>query len=377
MLSVVLLADADVSARQAVTPQSGAEGILGVPEVLPGTALPPPEAPPDILWTVPIAAAPVTSPIMAGEHVLISHLPGVIAAHRVSSGERIWQKGLVPDQRLVADATMLFVASGEAIHALRLTDGAVAWRAPAGTLTAPLLVQGGWVIAATATRLMALRAADGTAVWTIDVPTQRQGAAISGEMLFVPSDDGYIRARDLKSGNAIWQHRLGGQPGEPLVVGESLVVSGTDKALYKLSAATGEENWRYRVGASIRGPAASDGERVFVTALDNMIRALDLGNGSLKWQIGLPFRPLTGPVVAGGTVFITSPGTDIKMLRTLNGTQAGTVAFPAKLAITPGMQASEYGVAIVAITGGLEESWHLLITRPVRALPATAPPPKK
>ena len=377
MLTVLLLADAAVAARQAADPQGGPEGVLGMPTVLPGTVLPLPEAPPDVLWTVPIAAGPATSPILAGEHVVISHLPGVIAAHRVSNGERIWQKDLVPEQRLVADATMLFVASGEAIHALRLTDGAVAWRAPAGTLTAPLLVKSGWVIASTATRLMALRAADGTALWTIDAPAQREGAAISGETLFVPSSDGYIRARDLKSGNPIWQHRLGGQPGEPVVVGESLLVSGTDKALYKLSAATGEESWRFRVGASIRGPAASDGERVFVTALDNMIRALDLGNGALKWQVGLPFRPLTGPVVAGGTVFITSPGTDIKMLRTLNGTQAGNISFPAKLAITPGMQESEYGVAIVAITGGLEESWNLLITRPVRALPATAPPPKR
>lgn len=360
-------------AHQPADDQTGATVVEGMPAVLPGTPVAPPAAPSDILWTQSIAAAPATSPLFAGDYVIISHLPGVIAAHRVSDGSRVWQRDLNPEQRLVADATMLYVASGEAIHALRLTDGNDAWRAPSGTLTAPLLAQGGWVIAASAGKLLALRTADGTAVWTIEAPPQREGAAISGDVLFVPSTDGLVRARDLKTGKEIWQRRLGGQPGEPLVAGESLIVGGADKAVYKLNAANGDVQWRYHVGASIRGRAATDGERVFVTALDNMVRAFDLGDGALKWQVGLPFRPLTGPVVAGNTIFITSPGTDIQMLRTLDGVAAGKVAFPAKLAVTPGMLESDYGVALAGITGGLEESWNLLITGPVRAVPATSP----
>ena len=99
----------------------------------------------------------------------------------------------------------------------RLSDGAVAWTAPAGTLTAPLLVQGGWVIAASSAKLVALRAADGTAVWTIDAPPpQREAAAISGDTLFVPSTDGVVRARSLETGANVWQHPLRGQPGEPV-----------------------------------------------------------------------------------------------------------------------------------------------------------------
>lgn len=374
---VLVVAAAAVAARQAADLQTGATALEGMPAVLPGTPLPSPEAPPDILWSVSIAAAPATSPLIAGEYVLISHLPGVIAAHRVLDGRQIWQADLNPEQRLVADSTMLFVASGEAIHALRLTDGAVAWRAPAGTLTAPLLAQDGWVIAASAGTLMALRTSDGTVVWTSEAPPQREAGAISGNTLFVPSTDGYIRALDLGTGKRIWQHRLGGEPGEPLVAGNRLFLGAADKAFYSLNAATGEERWRIRVGASLRGRAATDGERVFFAALDNMIRAVDFGHGAQRWQVGLGFRPLTGPVVAGSTVFIVSPTNDIRMLRVLDGRTAGSVVFPAKLAVAPGMRESDFGVAIAAITGGLEESWNVLITRPVRAVPATAPPPKK
>ena len=375
--AVTVSASAARQATQIMDPQSGMEAIQGVPDVLPGTPIPVPEAPSDILWTASIAAAPITSPLFAGEYVVLSRQPGIIAAHRLSDGGFVWQKELQSAQQLAADATMVFVPSGEAIHALRLTDGAVAWTAPAGTLTAPLLVQGGWVIATSAGKLMALRAADGTAVWTIDAPPpQSDAAAISGDTLFVPSTDGIVRARSLETGANIWQHRLRGQPGEPVVAGDSVLVGASDKVLYKLSATTGDEKWSYPVRASIRGRVATDGERVFVTALDNMVRALDLESGALKWQIGLPYRPLTGPVVAGSTVFITGPGTDIEMRRALDGVSAGAIKFPARLAVPPGMRESEFGVAITAITGGLEESWQLLATRTVRALPAIAPPPK-
>lgn len=365
-----------MKARQSVDLQAGTSPVQGMPAVLPGTPLPIPEGPPDVLWSVPITAAPITSPLIAGEYVVLSHLPGIIAAHRAADGERVWQADLNPEQRLVADDTMLYVASGEAIHALRLTDGAVAWRAPAGTLTAPLLAQDGWVIAASGGRLMALRTSDGTAVWTIEAPPQREAASIAGNVLFVPSTDGYIRARDLATGKAIWEERLGGAPGEPLVVGDRLYLGAADKALYCLSAGTGRQEWRFPVGASIRGRPAADGVRVFITALDNMVRAYDLGHGAQRWQFGLNFRPLTGPVVAGSTVFIVSPNNDVRMLRATDGSTAGVVGFPEKLAVAPAMRESDFGVAIAAVTGSLQESWNLLITRAVRALPATARPRK-
>ena len=368
---IVLGAATVLKAGQATDPQASV--IQGVPAVLPGTPVPPPEAPPDVLWTKPIAAAPVTSPLLTGEHVVIAHSPGVIVAHRVLDGELVWKSDLNPEQPLVADATTLFVASGEAIHALRLTDGTVAWRAPAGALTAPLLAKGGWVVAATAGKLTTLRASDGSTVWSADAPLQREAAAISGNTLFVPSTDGYMRAFDLGTGKRIWEQPLAGQPAEPVVIGDRVLFGAADKAFYSLSATSGEQHWRFAVGASIRGRAASDGERVYFTALDNVLRAHDFRNGSQKWARGLRFRPLAGPVVAGGTIFVSGPNNEILMFRTLSGSPAGAVTFPAKLAVGPGMRESDYGVAVAAITGGLEESWNLLITRPVRAIPVTLP----
>ena len=81
----------------------------------------------------------------------------------------------------------------------------LAWRTPTGSLVAPLLAKDGWVIAASDSKLFALRAADGTVVWSRDSTAQRQRAAISGDLLLVPLASGGIRAHDLATGNVRWE----------------------------------------------------------------------------------------------------------------------------------------------------------------------------
>lgn len=350
-----------------------ADALQGVPAVLPGTPMPLPEAPPTTLWSVAIPAAPITSPLIAADHVLVSYEPGIIAAHRVADGTQAWQATLTAEPPLVADGGMLLVASGGAIHALRIANGAVAWVAQAGALTAPLLARDGWVLSATASTLTARRTSDGSVVWSVDAPLQREAAAISGNSLFVPSVDGRLRMLDLTTGAVIWERRLGASPGEPLVIGDSVLFGASDKYFYSIKARDGGDGWKSRVGAAFRGRPSTDGERVYFTALDNLVRGLDLRRGQQRWQTGLPFRPLTGPVVAGGTVFVSGSGTEVRMLRAESGASGGAVSFPARLANAPGLLESAFGVEIAAVTGGLDESWSLQLTRPVRIAPVIVP----
>jgi outer membrane protein assembly factor BamB len=342
---------------------------LGPPTPLPGTTVPIPEAPRDILWSVQIVAAPVTSPLIAGEHVLISYLPGVVAAHRLQDGQEVWHTSLKPVRPLAADGDMLFVASGDDIHALRIADGTVVWRVPAGALTAPLIAKDGWVIAASVGKLTARRASDGSEIWSVDAPLQREAAAIAGSALVIPAVDGHVQTLDLTTGAVMWTSQVGGSPGEPLVVGDEIFLGATDKYFYCLDADDGDIQWRMQVGASIRGRASTDGERVFFSALDNMVRAIDLGNGAQLWQAGLRFRPLAGPAAAGGTVFVSGPGAEVHLLRATDGTSGGSVTFPADLAMAPALSTASLGVSIAAVTGGLEATWSLHYTRIVRAPP--------
>ena len=339
-------------------------------EQLPGTVLPAPVPPSSTWWSVPLPAAPAAAPVIAGERVYVAHLPGIVVAHDLSQGREAWRVQLLPEQPIAADGEFVFVGSGEAVHALSASTGSAAWRRPVGTLTAPLLAKDGWLIAATAQRLSALRAADGTPVWTHASGTQQERAAISGDTLFVPLADGHIEARDLTTGQPKWRRRIGGAPGEPLVAADRLYVGAGDRVLYCLDALSGEIRWRYRVGATVRGRPTTDGRNIYFAALDNVIRALDLRRGWLRWKAGLPFRPLGEPIAAGASVIVAGRENDIRVLAAETGATLTTLPFEQKLAIAPAVAALADRVVVAAVTGGLEESWRLAVAGlPLRPAP--------
>ena len=336
----------------------------GVPTPLPGIPVPLPEGP-TLAWTVDIPAAPLTSPLIAGGRVFVAHPPGIITGYH--DGRELWRTSLATDLPLAAHDELVLVSSSDAIHALRAADGSPAWRTPAGKPTAPLLVKDGWVITATADTITALRASDGATVWTAEAGVQRQRGAISGDVLFTPHVDGHVVARDLLTGKVKWTSPIGGVAGEPFVLGEDMFVGSGDKRFYCLKAVSGEIDWQVRVGADIRGVAASDGDRIFFAALDNLVRAVDRTHGGLRWQTGLPFRPLMGPVISGGSLFISGPQTEMRRLRTTDGKDAGVIRFPDKqMAVSPGFAPTEAGIVFAAVTGGHAQTWKLSLTFPLR-----------
>lgn len=351
--------------------------VAPLPATLPGTVVPPPVPPSNIWWSVAIPAAPSAVPVVTADHVYVARLPGTIAAYSLNDGREAWSIELNPEQPMVVDGGMLFAASGEAIHAVRISDGTVAWRRPVGALTAPLLAKDGWVLASASSRLMALRAQDGTPVWTHDATLQRERAAISGDTLFIPRTSGHMEARDLATGNLKWQMRVGGAPSEPLVLGDQLYFGATDKYFYCVDADGGEIEWSMRIGATLRGRASSDGTRVYFTALDNLVRAVDLGHGALRWHTGVPFRPLTGPLTFGDKVIVAGP-VGIRVLNAFDGKPAGALEFPQKLATAPAAFAEDRRILVAAVTGSLNESWQLsLAALPLTAtVPLSASPPR-
>ena len=343
--------------------------VAGMPAPLPGTPVDLAglrgAPPPTIRWTETIPAAAISSPVIVGEVVLVAHLPGIVAAHHREDGRRLWRVELNPVQPLATDGTLLFVAAGDAIHAVRLADGSPAWRVPSSTLTAPLLVKDGWLIGATEGALTARRASDGATIWTTASGVQREAPAISGDVLFVPLVDGRLVARNLLNGVAQWAERIGGSPGEPLVVGDDIFLGGSDMRFYCLDAASGETAWSKRVGARIRGRASTDGERIFFTALDHLVRAVDRLDGAERWHKGVPFRPLHGPVVAGGAVYVAGSGREVHALRAADGERAGTITLPARNSFAPAYAETPEGLVIAAVTGELDESWKLSLTAPI------------
>jgi outer membrane protein assembly factor BamB len=317
-----------------------------------------------VAWSVELPAAPMFPPVIAGDRVYVAHLPGLVSVHAIDDGRVLWRADLRPDAPIVVDEDPVLVAAGEAMHALRAADGAALWRVPSGAVTVRPVAKEGWVVVTAAGKLLALRAADGSTVWTRDVPHLRRSPAISGNTVIVAAADGWIRLHDLRTGEVTWERRVGGAPAEPLVVNDRIYFGASDRNFYCIDALNGEILWHYRIGAAMPTKAASDGDRVYHVALDNLVRAHDASDGHLEWQQGVPFRPFAGPALAGGLVLIAGPVPGIRPFRPANGGAAPVLSFPVQLAAAPGIGEGPAGIRIVAVSGSLKEAWKLSLITP-------------
>ena len=215
-----------------------------------------------------------------------------------------WRVELRTDRPVAADGVRVFIASGEAIHALNAATSEVLWRAPIGTITAPLVAKEGWVIAATDATVTAFRAADGSKVWSRSTGAQRERATIDGDNLYLPLDDGHLLALDLQTGAERWSRHFTGPLSEVLAIGDRIYVGSADKYFYCLNAGNGqwalEGGWRQFIGAALRGRPAADESRAcsrrrWTTRCARSIAATARSGGSRACRSGPADRPSSDP----------------------------------------------------------------------------------
>ncbi len=328
--------------------------------------------PSSVRWSVVIPARAVGPPTIAGELIVIPLESGHVVAYSAADGKEAWRLALRVDQAVVADGSQLFIAAGEMIHAVSAADGTVLWRAPSGTVTAPLLAQDGWVGASAAGQLAAFREADGSKVWGHASGPQHTRATIEGNNLYVPLDEGRLLALDLRTGAERWtRFPARGPLSEVLALPDRVFVGASNKTFYAYDADDGAIDWPPLLGTTLRGRPESDGTRVFITGMDNMVRAFDRHSGALLWHAPVPYRP-TGPVIVGSLVVVPGVTADIRAFEAASGKAAAGIKLEQQLAVPPVFAGGGADARLAAITGTITSEWRLLLAVP----PAPPAPPE-
>lgn len=311
-------------------------------------------------------AAPLGGPVVAGPAVVVPLRPGTLAAHRLKDGALLWTTEIPVEKPLAADAERVYVASGEEICALNAGTGDVVWRVPArGKLTAPPLAHGGWVIAAAGGELIAIRATDGEVIYRQPVGAIEFRPAIDGDLLVVPAVDGRLLALDVANGAVKWTAELGSSPNEPLAFAGRVYAGTLDKYFHRRHASSGRKDPRLWIGAVTRGAPAADDRHVYFAAMDNVVRAIDRGDGAVEWKQGLAYRPAAGPVVLGRFVVVPGDVEALPVFNARNGTNAGRIVFPALLAALPVFSPQADGsFTVIAISGSHENKWTMSMLEP-------------
>lgn len=338
--------------------------LAGIALATPATAQ---RLPDTVEWSVPSTAPPAGAPVLAGTSVVVPLSTGVVAGHALENGALLWSTAIRAEQSLAADDERVYVAAGEAIHAVNAFNGRVTWRVPLGaTPTAPPLASGGWVITAAGGDVIAIRAADGMVMWRKPVGPIEFRPSLDGDLLVVSIVDGQVAALDIQDGSPRWTKRLGASPSEPFVIGGRVYVGTKDRYFYALRSSSGREEERRRVAAELLGRVAVTERHIFFTALDNTVNAVRRRGGALDWHQGVLYRPGAGPVVLGDVVIV--PGyveSPLPAFAIANGTAAGAVSFGGLLVALPLFTKLPDGRdAVVGITGGLENKWMVTLQAP-------------
>ena len=89
----------------------------------------------------------------------------------------------------------------------------------------------------------------------------------------------------------------------PVVSGERVYVTSQDHYLYALNAATGEQVWKFRAGAMLAGTPTVYGNSVYVGSFDQKLYALDAATGAKKWEFTAQGWLWDGPAIFDNVLY--------------------------------------------------------------------------
>jgi outer membrane protein assembly factor BamB len=185
--------------------------------------------------------------------------------------------------------------------------------------------------------------------------------AVDGDRMLLGAQDGKLIALAVKDGAPIWDRFAGGGV-TALGAARGLVYVGAgDKHLYCLDERDGAQEWPARIGSLVVGRISIDEDRIYFSALDNVIRAYDRNTGNQRWTHQLRERATAGVIAVGEVVFVPVTSSQLVMLYAKDGKPAGTIGLPGNMTpdSPPSVTATPDGLHVFAITGGLANEWQL------------------
>jgi len=257
-------------------------------------------------WSVTLDVPPAFAPAYDGAQAFLALQNNQLMSVSLETGQSGWSIECSTTAAPAAGNSLVFAGGAGFVQAFAQTDGARRWQTPVDGSITSIYWDTGWLLVATdKSALLAIRAEDGTVVWRRDLESALQNApAPDGDRLYLSLKSGALLALAMQTGDPVWTKPLS-KPGTGiLAVGDRVYIGTLDDMFYCLAAKDGQVMWRWKTGGDVIGTPAIDAKHVYFVAMDNVLRALDRNNGSVRWQKSLPMRPFVGPLLTGWTVLV-------------------------------------------------------------------------
>lgn len=238
---------------------------------------------------------------------------------------------------LAADSTNAYLADGNEVYAVRLSDGAKVWQYPdkAGTpkfFAAPVLSPDGQLLvgsAGTDDALVSLDPATGKEKWVAPFAGAKDkwiaSPLVVGDMIYAPNNDGILYVLKLATGELRWSlpisHSLWAAPASN---GKLIFVTSLDHFVYAIDPQARKIAWKVDMGGSVPGsPSVSaDGATLYVGAFTKKVSAINAADGKIRWTADTKDWVWDAPALDGDTVYAADISGYIYSLGAPNGKNA-------------------------------------------------------
>ena len=309
-------------------------GVSGQQPKRPLEPIPAPLLPAEQAWVRDLPALAAAAGVLDADHVYIPlQEDGTLALVR-ETGARAWLNPLTtPWPLALAARSVIAVTTGE-VAALDRASGMVVWQVPLPARSvAPGLVAGDLIVVALENGLLiALRVGDGATAWSLPVDglAAPVGLAADDKAVYLTTAGSRVAAISLTSGQLMWAVTLAGTLSPPAVGNDRVFVGSTSNAFIALDSDTGKREWAWgseMIGGDVVGAAVDDDVAYFV-GLDNLLHAVNRGNGNQRWKQPTPTRPIAPPRAFGGIVAVFGVSPAMATFNAKTGAPLSTYAIP-------------------------------------------------
>ncbi|MGE5358386.1 MAG: PQQ-binding-like beta-propeller repeat protein [Bacteroidales bacterium] len=326
----------------------------------------PPALPLTSAWSTALDASPSAWPAGDGKQLFLAlqatdQHPAALVAVSLADGAVRWRRPLDGVRFLAASDDLVFAAKPDAVVAFAAADGQPAWEVPVDSppAVAPSTA-GGWLVLADEKQVLAVRAREGTVVWRHPLDSAPVATPVfAGEGVYLATADSRVLRLAVATGAPVWQATLAAPASTLLALDDRVFVGTRGRFFYALDPRNGHREWRVRIGSDVVGTPIVDRKLVYFLSLDNLIRGVDRGNGSLHARQVLTRRALFGPFALGDLLLVSgmTPTLEAFHAGTLQsaglyeagGRELGGVKLAGPIYVVPGK--SEEDTLIVSVTG--------------------------
>jgi outer membrane protein assembly factor BamB len=282
----------------------------------------------DPRWTVSLTTQPAASPGFDQQMAYVPLEGGDLMAIDLDEGRVNWTAAVATSATPATGDGMVFVAGDASVVALDQSSGQPLWHAALGAqVIGPLYWDSGLVLASTATGdLVVLDSARGGEQWrnplgsALSVPPSS-----SHDRVYAALADGRLVAIEMTSGQLAWSVALDQDVTGLLALEDQLLVGTRANLLHSVSLDRGRIRWSQKAGADVIGAPAADDSNIYFVAYDNILRAVNRGNGNLRWRRNLPSRPTGGALRIDDVVVVPFSTNDIGAYLATTGAPSFTI----------------------------------------------------